>query len=621
MNSNVTYEITPIEEKLDGIKYRVKVTGPMVGWYDDMYFVVENEKGRRSYRINHKENDGENVYFESDIFLENRANYRYFFSYQLDGRQKFLKNKEIVSDDIYREEMFKMSVGFSVPDWAKGKIIYHIFVDRFNKGREAELEEMPRRTVHKSWDEPLTRYHETDKIWNNDFYGGDLQGIIDKLDYIKSFGTEIIYLSPIVFSQSNHRYDTSDYEKVDPYAGCNEDLRRLCEEAHKRGIKVILDAVFNHTGSDSKYYNEEGTFPELGAFQSDESKYRPFYKKVYSEEKGEYVFQYWWGMHNLIVCDCDGEAWKNYITGDGGVIDQWFDLGIDGLRIDVADDHNLNDKFLEAVHTAVVRNKKDGFIIGEFWDNVMRSGRDCLAGGKALHSVMNYLLMDALVRYIKCRDATKLKWTLNDILMEFPDEAIFALMNSTSTHDIPRPLDFFAPSDEFSENSRWYWTPVKEQDKDYCLDYQLTEEQYERAKELYKTYVATLAFLPGNLTIFYGDEAGAQGLGNLANRKPFPWGDDDEDLIEFFTSIGKVRVSNKFLEKAKTNVLAVTRDYMMFERKTEDEALLYAVNVTDNEIDINTPEEYQDGQLVYTLKKASKNHLGPRGAMAVRREK
>lgn len=621
MNSNVSYEITPIEEMLDGIKYRIKVTGPMNGWYDDMYFVVENEKGKWSYKIKHKENDGENVYFESDVFLPNRANYRYFFSYKIDGEQKFLKNKEIVSDDVYREEMFKMSVGFSVPNWAKGKIIYHIFVDRFNKGREAELEKMPRRTIHDSWDEALTRYHDSDRIWNNDFYGGDLQGIIDKLDYIKGFGTEILYLSPIVFSQSNHRYDTSDYEVVDPYVGCNEDLRRLCDEAHKRGIKVILDAVFNHTGSDSKYYNEEGTFPELGAYQSDNSKYSPFYKRVYNETTGKYDFQYWWNMPNLIVCDCDGEAWKNYITGEDGIIDQWFDLGIDGLRLDVADDHNLNDHFLEAIHTAVVRNKKDGFIIGEVWDNVMRSGRDSLGGGKALHSVMNYLLMDALVRYIKCRDATKLKWTLNDILTEFPDETILSLMNSTSTHDIPRPLDFFAPSDEFSENSRWYWTPINERDKDYCFDYKLTKEQYEKAKELYKSYVSTLAFLPGNLTIFYGDEAGVQGLGNLANRKPFPWGEEDEDLLEFFTSIGKVKVSNNFLEKAKTNVLAITRDYLMFERKTDDNSLLYAVNVTDNEIDINTPAEYQDGKLVYTLKKATKNHLGPRGAMAIKIEK
>lgn len=618
MSSKVTYEITPIEKLQDGVKYRVKITGPKVGWYDDMYFVVENELGRKEYKINHKENDEENVYFESDVYLDRRTNYRYFFTYQLDGQQKFFKNKEIVDNDIYREEMFKMPVDFSVPDWAQGAIIYHIFVDRFNRGSKEPLKEMPRRTIHKSWDEPLTRYHSTDKIWNNDFYGGDLQGIIDKLDYIQQFGTEILYLSPVSFSQSNHGYDVSDYENVDPYKGTNEDLKKLCDEAHKRGMKVILDVVFNHTGSDSKYYNEYGEFPEVGAYQSDDSKYRSFYKKVYNQEKGEWVYQNWWGMPNLIVCDCEGEAWKNYITGEGGVIDQWFALGVDGLRIDVADDPNLNDEFLRAVYEAVIRNKKDGFIIGEFWDNAIRSEKDCLGNGKGLHSFMNYMLMDALVRYIKCDDKQKLEWTLNDLMTEFADEILNSAMNSTSTHDIPRPLMFFALINEFSENSGWYWRPINEQNHDYCLDFKLTEEQYERAKELFKTYAATLNFLPGNFTIFYGDEAGMQGLGNLANRKPFPWGEEDNDLIEFFTSLGKIRTNNQFLRKAKTNILKLNKDYFMFERTTDEESMLYAVNATDRDVAIDVPDEYNEAPVVYTLKKSTRNNLGPRGAIALK---
>ncbi len=143
--------------------------------------------------------------------------------------------------------MFKMSVNFKVPEWAKGRMMYHIFVDRFNRGSNEPMKEMPRRHIHKSWDEPIVVEGDEQGIWNNDFYGGDLKGITQKLDYIESLGVEILYLSPIVYSQSTHRYDASDYEVVDPYAGTMEDLKELCDEAHKRGMKVVLDAVFNHT--------------------------------------------------------------------------------------------------------------------------------------------------------------------------------------------------------------------------------------------------------------------------------------------------------------------------------------------------------------------------------------
>lgn len=256
MEKQLGFNITPIKETNDGIHYRINVDAPMTGWYDDMYFVVENEQGRQAYKIKHKENRENIVSFESDIFLPSRAMYRFYFSYNLNREQKFIKKKQMTENDIYRDEMFKMAVNFSVPDWAKGKIMYHIFLDRFNRGSKEPLLKMPRRHIHKSWDEKMQIGPDKDGIWNNDFYGGDIPGITEKLDYIKSLGVSILYISPPVSSQSNHRYDTAEYEYVDPYAGTNEDLKVLCEEAHKRGMKVVLDAVFNHTGSDSKYFNK-----------------------------------------------------------------------------------------------------------------------------------------------------------------------------------------------------------------------------------------------------------------------------------------------------------------------------------------------------------------------------
>ena len=618
MSSNVSFKITPIEKSTYGTKYRIELEGPMTGWYEDMYFVVENEKGRRSYKIEHKKNENGKVYFESDVFLEQRAMYRYYFSYFLDGEHHFIKKKEVTeNDDIYRDEMFKMSVNFSVPDWAKGKMMYHIFVDRFFRGSDEPMPEMPRRHIHKDWNEEMQVGPDEEGIWNNDFYGGDIKGITQKLDYINSLGVSILYLSPPVYSQSNHRYDTSDYEKIDPYAGYNEDLKILCDEAHKRGMKVVIDAVFNHTGSDSKYFNRYNSFPEEGAYQSNNSKYASFYKKVHNEETGKWEQAYWWNHPNLPVCNGESPEWINYITGKGGIIDQWFALGIDGLRLDVADD--LTDYFIEQIRIAVERNKKDGFIIGEVWKNYMRMKRDYVASGKGMHTTMNYPWMDPVFRYFKYADTESLRWAIYDTLTEYPEESIYAQMNFTSTHDISRPITFYGAPEEFSDKGEWVWDPDKKDDRIYCHNQKLTPEQYNHAKEIYEAHVATLAFLPGILSIFYGDEVGAEGLGNLENRKPFPWGKEDKELIEFFTSIGKVRLTNQFLEKAKLEMLRINKDYLMFERKNGEDKALIAINRTDNEVQLDIPEEYQDAEPIYTLKKSKKGHLSPYGAIALKK--
>jgi len=615
MSSEFLYSITPVEKHDNGNKYLINVEVPLDRyWYDDMYIVIEKGNEKIPVKLNHKENRDGKIYFEGEVFLDTRAIYRYYFSYYKDGKLCFHKKKDLVKHNPIRDEMFKMSVNYDVPDWAKGKIMYHIFVDRFNRGSSEKMVPMDRRNIHEDWNENMQIGPDKDGIWNNDFYGGDLKGIIDKLDYIESLGVSILYLSPIVWSQSNHRYDTSDYEKVDPYAGVNEDLKLLCEEAHKRGMKVVLDAVFNHTGSDSKYFNKFGNFDEVGAYQSNDSKYSSFFRKHY--HNGKEYFDYWWGFDNLPECNGNSFEWREYILGKGGVIDLWFSLGIDGLRLDVADE--LTDDFIEGIRTAVKRNKEDGFILGEVWKNPMRMGRGYIESGRGMDSVMNYPLVDALLRYFKYGDVHKLSYIINDMLNEYPEETIYALMNFTSTHDISRALNMLGCESEFSPYKEWYWDPV-DNSHEHCKDYKMSKEDLIRAKEIYKAYISAMAFLPGNLSIFYGDEAGIEGLGNLANRKTFPWGEEDSDLVEFFTSIGKVRVNNKFLEQADLNVFKINRDYFMFERVNGEDKMLFAVNRTDNDVDFKVPDEYSDGEDVYVLKKSRKGHLGPYGSVAIKK--
>lgn len=601
------FDIIQTSKNTTSSTFKINICFPnSLGWIDNVTLHVENEA---DYPLRFIKNEDGIAYFETYINLNTKAIYRYFISFKANGNLLYVNNKEEVKDKLEYDEVGKLSVNFDVPQWANGKIMYHIFVDRFNRVSKTPLLEMPRRTIHSSWDEEIVLGASENGIWNADFYGGNLLGIIDKLEYIKSLGVSIIYLSPVVTSQSNHRYDTSDYLNVDPYAGCNEDLKLLCDKAHLLGMKVVLDAVFNHTGNDSIYFNEYNTFNSIGAYQSSESKYSSFYRKV----KGN--FDYWWGMKNLPVCDGESISWQNYIYGTGGVIDKWFSLGIDGLRLDVADE--LTDNFIEGIRQAVRRNKSDGFILGEVWKNPMRMNRGYLSSGKGMDSVMNYSLVDALIRYFKYCDVDKIKYTLKDILAEYPTDTINSLMNFTSTHDISRAINIFG-SYAFSPNSEWSWNTLSN-DLNWLKNFRLSEAEYYQGRDMYMAYVYTLAFLPGILSIFYGDEIGMQGMGNLLNRKPFTWDNIDYDLLNFFKWIGTIRQNEKFLENASLNIYDINQSYLMFERQKDDNSMLVTINRTNSPQRINLPSEYADRSKVYTLKRYENGLLDRYGAVAIKK--
>lgn len=594
----VNISLNLIEVMNDGNNYQVIIQIPTcLGWIEDVKFILDD----RVISMNYVKCENDMAYFEANAFIETKAIYHYYFSCLINGKYVSIKSNE---------EDWKLSVNFEVPVWAKGKMMYHIFVDRFNRGSKEELQEMPRRKIHYNWDEDMIIGPDENGIWNNDFYGGDLLGILNSLEYLKDLGIDIIYLSPIVKSQSNHRYDAADYEEVDPYAGCMEDLKKLCDKAHSLGMYVVLDAVFNHTGNDSKYFNEYGTYDSLGAFQDKNSPYSSFYRK--HEENGEIKYDYWWGMKNLPVCDGNSKSWIDYITGKGGIIDKWFSQGIDGLRLDVADE--LTDNFIELIRKAVKRNKKDGFIIGEVWKNPMRMNRGYISSGKGMDSVMNYLFIDALLRYFKYADTDKLNNIIHEILNEYPEGTIQTLMNFTSTHDITRGVNLF--SDEFNYNGQWAWD-LKDNDYRRCKNYCLTNQEYERCKEIYKSYVFALTFFPGIFSIFYGDEVGVQGLGNLANRKPFPKDNLDEDLLNYFKMLGQIRKQEVFLRAANLKLLKINSKLLIFERKSDYERMLVAINRTNGDEMFEVPKEYENPVKVYSLK-SRLGFLNAYGALAIK---
>ena len=370
---------------------------------------------------------------------------------------------------------------------------------------------------------------------------------------------------------------------------------------------------FNHTGNDSKYFNQYNNFETVGAYQSENSKYYDFYRKYIYNNKPQ--FDYWWGMTNLPVCDGNSKIWQDYIYGEGGVIDLWFQLGIDGLRLDVADE--LTDEFIEGIRKAVKRNKEDGFILGEVWKNPMRMNRSYIESGKGMDSVMNYLLIDALIRYFKYSDTYKLREIINQIEREYPKETIDTLMNFTSTHDITRAINIFG-ANEFQYSGEWAWN-LQNDDRNWQNNYKLNSDQYNYSKEVYKSYIATLAFLPGILSIFYGDEVGVEGMGNLSNRKPFPWTKKDTELLEFFRTIGKIRKKESFLETADLKIYDINNNYFQFERTNNAEKALITVNRTDYNTNFYIPDEYNDSRQIYSLNNSNKYNLNRHGVLVLKK--
>lgn len=551
-------------------------------------------------------------YFTCNIDLKYAGLYYFGINIVVNGEEKWLgmdyesqtlflcneMNKPWTITAYYKE--------FEVPEWAKGKVMYHIFVDRFFKSKKYNPIQMENRITKKWGEMPEWKDDSAQKYNNIDFFMGNLEGIQEKIPYLKSLGVKILYLSPIFKSQSNHRYDVGDYEQVDPYLGKNEDLKKLCVKAHRNGIRVIIDAVFNHTGNDSKYFNEYGNYSTIGAFQGKNSQYYDWYKHG---ENGE--FEYWWGFKNLPVCNGKNEGWQNYVYGKNGIIDKWFNLGIDGLRLDVADE--LDDEFIQNIRKAVKRNKKDGFIIGEVWENAITKEKDGRYReyllGDGLDSVMNYPYTNAILKYVRFGDYNYLINTVNEILTKYPKESVDSLMNSLSTHDITRAITTLI-SNGINEKNALIWD--SEFDRDWqVMNDKLSENEYEIGEKMFKIATLIQYFLPGNACIYYGDEVGMYGYRDPFNRKCFDWNLVGNKLNEFFKTIGKIKNEYVMLQEANFRFDFVNEEILCFERFNSIGALMVIVNRSNKPINIGI-KEHINGKIILQ-EKLFDNKLGEYG--------
>ena len=452
---------------------------------------------------------------------------------------------------------------YDIPEDFLGGIIYHVFVDRFARYGEPKAK---KGTIIADYTGGIPEYpaYPGAELKNNTFYGGSLYGIIDKLDYIESLGANIIYLSPIFESPSNHKYDTSDYMRVDEAFGGEEALAVLIEKAHAKNIKIILDGVFNHTGADSIYFNRYSRYESLGAYQSKES---PYYN-WYSFENHPDKYTCWWDIEILPRINTQNPACEAFFVGDNGVIEKYAKMGIDGFRLDVADE--LSDGFIAKIKKTLSNSNVGSILYGEVWEDasnkIAYSERKQYYLGEELDGVMNYPLRRGIIDYLVKKSTDTLKYALTEVTLNAPERIMHLQMNLLGTHDTERILTLLGGEAADGHSN------------DELSIKRMSKAERAVAKRRLKTAYAILATLPGIPTVFYGDEAGLEGYSDPFNRMPYPWGREEQEILDFYKKIGIIRRGNDLFKRATLNLYELTKDMLLFSRTDGEKAIVTAVN-------------------------------------------
>ena len=473
--------------------------------------------------------------------------------------------------------------GFTTPDWLKGGIIYQIFPDRFYSSGEKKKGIPSDRKLREDWGgEPEWKPDEKGRVKNNDYFGGDIKGITEKLTYLKKLGISCIYLNPIFEANSNHRYDTADYEKTDPVLGDEKDFRELCQKAKELGISVILDGVFSHTGDDSVYFNKYSRYPDTGAYQSKDSPWYSWYKFTDYPDK----YDSWWGIDILPEVNEENDSYISFI---GSVAEKWLSLGARGWRLDVADE--LPDKFLDEFRKKVKAVNRDALILGEVWEDASNKfsygERRRYLLGKQLDSVMNYPFASAVIDFI--RDGISQGFTdrIMTVLENYPKQTVDVLMNHIGTHDTVRAITALAG--EGCEHRDRLWQSEKK----------LSNEEYSRGVTLLKLASLIQFTLPGVPSVYYADEAGMQGYKDPFNRVCYPWGNENIELLSWYEKLGSFRRERDIFADGEFIPLSDASGCVAYKRKKGRKELAVIVNRNNEEILYSLPGYMLSGKCFF----------------------
>lgn len=552
----------------------------------DVKLITKSLLGFESFNLDYvcEEKDYHKYFLEFDTSKYLGPIY-YYFELNSDGKTYYYTNNDditgglgkldTIKPDFYnnisafekKPELFYQvhvyDIKTKVPEWFKTGVTYHIFVDRFNN-EDSTLEDVDKDLV--------------------EVYGGNLKGIINKLDYLEDLGVDIIYLSPIFEAEGHHKYNIGDYEKIAADFGDMDIFKQLISEIKKRDMHIILDGVFNHSGSDSKYFNKYGNYNSLGAYQSKDSKYYSWYKFIDYPDK----YECWNNIDTLPEYNQENEEVRDYFFyNENSIVKRWLNIGIDGWRLDAAD--LLSDEYLTHLYKNVKKTSPNSIIIGELWNDAStfiskeeKKIRTYMCGNE-LDSVTDYPFHGLCINYSNGYFTPQtFRKKIYSLIENFPIEYYYALWNFTGTHDIPRILSI--------------------------LDGDIN---------VLKIFVVLLMTLPGVPMIYYGDEVGLKGEGDPDNRRPFPWNNMNMDIYNHFKEFIAIRKNYDAFKKGSIHFIE-DDDFLIYERKYEDEAIYTVLNNSDNKVfdinlisdniklkDIRTDEVYDSSNNEFELKKSS----------------
>lgn len=488
----------------------------------------------------------------------------YFYFFQITTKnESFRLLKQ--GDDTNMEEgdWWQVSViaeEFAVPSALEGAVMYQIFPDRFAKAGQADLHDklQPYWIHSNTHDVPVWQPNERGEVTNNDFFGGNFAGMCEKLDYLHDLGVEVLYLNPIFMAWSTHRYDTYDYARIDPMLGTEDDFRHFCNEAHERGMKVILDGVFSHVGDRSPYFQS--------AISDPNSPYRSWFQFQHYPDR----YTSWWGITTLPCVNKMDPAFLDYIIdGPYSIAVRWLMAGADGWRLDVVDE--LPDEFVLRLRRRIRQVKPGAILIGEVWEDasnkIAYDRRRRYFVDNELDGVMNYPLQKAIFRYVRREnDGAEFGQQVMTLAENYPPHVLNACMNLLSTHDTPRAINALLDPHDGS--------------RDDLARRHFSSEQITWGKELLRLAAFLQFTMPGAPCIYYGDEAGMTGYRDPFNRAFYPWGEEDVNLQAFYRALARLKRENHALKTGRVEVITASNGRVQFLRQSAGQTAMVFCNAS-----------------------------------------
>ena len=572
-NSRKKYHLSPGAAVRSGEDMIFRIVLPRSEQCSAVRLILETDGGERedfSFSWERMQGENEEWWRLETAAPESAGIVWYFFEYDTPWGTKKISLESNGNAVIGEGSRWRLTVcreNCDTPLWLRGGTMYQIFPDRFCRSGKTPLpENKPAAEYHSRWgEEPDWEPDSDGKIEKYDFFGGDLKGIEEKLGYLESFGVTCIYLNPIFSARSNHRYDTGDYMKIDPMLGTEEDFKSLCKSAEEHGIKILLDGVFSHTGSDSVYFNREGRYGVGGAYHDPNSRYRPWYDFGSQYPCG---YRSWWGFDTLPEVREENPDYQDFICGEGGVIDTWMKLGASGFRLDVADE--LPDFFIERIRQAVKAHGADKLLLGEVWEDATTKEaygvRRTYLLGKGLDSVMNYPFKEAVLNFLRGGDGQAAAQAILDICEHYPAPALHSLFNFMSTHDTVRAITALAGE------------PLDNHDRNWQSGRRMSPEAYEHGVKLLAMAYAAIFTLPGVPSIYYGDEVAMQGYKDPFNRGYYEWDSTETRLRPILTQLALLRKSCDAFKKGRFELVEAGPDLLHYRRVGPTQSAEIALN-------------------------------------------